>query len=226
MSLAVGLMPNCAYKASAYRSGFGCFHFIPHCGQAWTGRGLLFTTVQMGPSDLLPRKDDIMVIQFCRDLCGDSLPIYVLVHPDTDFLPVQCFQNVATKINRTGGEIVYGWEVSQYPRVYLEARHHAIWKSPSGQLIDVTPEEFGMRRILFLPDPGLSRSQQENPRRRFPLSKDVRLVERYWALLDESLSLRQSAALGGVSVNTPAIQFHLQSLQIEMQIVRQSLEKI
>lgn len=60
-----------------------------------------------------------------------------------------CFFNVNDKIANDSGEIVYGWKLQQGSLIQ-EAERHAIWKSPDGELIDVTPEPLGQNRILFL----------------------------------------------------------------------------
>ena len=46
-----------------------------------------------------------------------------------------------------------GWQVWEWPGLYLEAEFHAVWRSPSGQLIDLTPKEMPIHKILFLEDP-------------------------------------------------------------------------
>lgn len=49
-----------------------------------------------------------------------------------------CYWNVQKQVERFGGEAIYGWLILQWPKLYVEALHHAIWKSPSGDLIDIT----------------------------------------------------------------------------------------
>lgn len=64
----------------------------------------------------------------------------------------ECFHNVLNKLKSDGGIIVYGWLIWEWPRVYIEAEHHAIWEK-DGALIDVTPHVNGEPNVLFLPDP-------------------------------------------------------------------------
>jgi hypothetical protein len=57
----------------------------------------------------------------------------------------RCFENVARKALQDGGRTIYGWTF--HHRLvrdisgpgYLFVTHHAVWRAPSGQLIDVTP---------------------------------------------------------------------------------------
>jgi hypothetical protein len=59
---------------------------------------------------------------------------------------------VNRKVTREGGRIVYGWAIWEWPRVFLEAEHHAVW-SDGDRLVDVTPHVPASYCILFLPDP-------------------------------------------------------------------------
>ncbi len=40
------------------------------------------------------------------------------------------------------------------PGLYFEAEHHAVWRNKLGNLIDVSPQMGGRKRLLFLPDDG------------------------------------------------------------------------
>lgn len=172
--------------------------------------------------DLVPQKDDRKVLAFCEGICPNEKPFVVPVRPEGQML--QCFLNVPEKVGRDGGAMVSGWEISQLPMIYLEARFHAVWKSPAGQFVDVTPEELGQTRILFLPDVHRKYAGREVPRRRFSLAKDTALVERYWSLSDESIALMQSVALGGIRDDDPAFRAHIVSLQAELRRIRERLQ--
>ncbi|WP_446719506.1 SEC-C domain-containing protein [Inquilinus sp. OTU3971] len=54
-----------------------------------------------------------------------------------------CYWNVEKHVNQHGGSKVNGWLLNWWPRLYTEAMHHAVWKSPSGELIDVTNDPYG-----------------------------------------------------------------------------------
>jgi hypothetical protein len=62
-----------------------------------------------------------------------------------------CFHNVEDKVANDNGQIVYGWKL--HKGIFLEeAERHAIWKSPNGELVDVTPDDVYKDKILFLAD--------------------------------------------------------------------------
>ncbi len=60
-----------------------------------------------------------------------------------------CFFNVLDKISFDNGEIVYGWKLYQ-TKILEEAERHAVWNSPMGELIDITPDKENQENILFL----------------------------------------------------------------------------
>jgi hypothetical protein len=179
----------------------------------------------MRVENLLPSKDDAKVLEFCRSISCDGPPFYVPVRPEPGFLPIQCLTNVVKKVEMSKGEIVRGWEVSQIPRLHLDARFHAVWKSQAGDYVDVTPEEFGMSQVLFLPDVRYRDSEPAVPRHRFSLAKDTALVQRYWSLADELLALMQSSAFGAIRADDPAMLAHIRALQSECRRIREGLQK-
>jgi Uncharacterized protein conserved in bacteria len=89
---------------------------------------------------------------FCRDINPKDDPVYVPAAPDAAAVRSECFNNVAAKVAIEGGTLVYGWLIWVWPRVFVEAEHHAIWEK-DGTLVDITPPINGEQRILFLPDP-------------------------------------------------------------------------
>ncbi len=62
-----------------------------------------------------------------------------------------CFYNVADKVTNDNGQIVYGWKLHK-AIFFEEAQRHAVWKSPNGELVDVTPDEVHKDKISFLED--------------------------------------------------------------------------
>lgn len=56
----------------------------------------------------------------------------------------RCFENAEEKVRREGrGMVRFGWafhhRVAESKGEYLFAMHHAVWNSPEGWLVDVTP---------------------------------------------------------------------------------------
>ncbi|MCR6496278.1 hypothetical protein LJB71_08640 [Thermomonas sp. S9] len=82
--------------------------------------------------------------------------IYLPVNPEAGAVVNECFPNVQAKLERDGGQMLCGWQVWEWPHVLVEAEFHAVWKSPAGALVDITPKAQNETHILFVPDPRLS----------------------------------------------------------------------
>jgi hypothetical protein len=145
----------------------------------------------MTHEDLIPSKDDQRVIAFCESICPGQIPFLVSVTKCDGVSLARCFQNVQAMIQRSGGQIVYGWDISKIPKIHFEATFHAIWKSPHGEFVDVSPQESGQSHILFLPDAHRRDTGTLVPSRRFSIG-DNETVERYWDLSDEINKLRKT----------------------------------
>ena len=99
------------------------------------------------PAEITPE-----IIAFCESLKADP-PIYVPAQSDRNGMYGFCNLGVLEKNKVDGGSIRFGWNVWEYPEVYLTAEFHAVWVSPTGELIDITPKPDGETRIVFAGDP-------------------------------------------------------------------------
>lgn len=94
------------------------------------------------------------LLDLCQELISDgSQPVYVENRPNDSALVRDCFQNVAKQVAISGGESVTGWAIREFPNWFIEAEFHAVWRSPDGELLDLTPMAHPTARILFLHDP-------------------------------------------------------------------------
>jgi hypothetical protein len=158
----------------------------------------------MLPFDLVPSKDDKRVLSFCESICPGQRPFYVPMIPDDDAQPLQCFPNVEARVARDGGALVYGWELTWNPKIYLEAQFHAVWKSRDGHFRDVTPPALPAplaelySRLLFLPDARRTYTGQKIQPHRLALGSKS-LVERFWTLTDMLMEIDQQTVLAGLS---------------------------
>lgn len=99
----------------------------------------------------VPRSLTPELLQFCASIaCGE--PVFIPSIPIKRAATSFCFDNVAQRVREKAGSIVYGWAIWHLPGLYFEAEHHAVWRNKLGNLIDVSPQLGGRRRLLFLPD--------------------------------------------------------------------------
>jgi len=93
------------------------------------------------------------LISLCQEIVPGCTPIYVDVHPTQGQPSDECFQVVEDQVRTEGGTAVYGWSLWEMPTLYIEAEFHVIWRSPSGELLDIALKKSPIQCILFLIDP-------------------------------------------------------------------------
>ena len=80
-----------------------------------------------------------------------SEPVIVPVILEPNAKLENCFINVQEKVKNYGGKIIYGWALYQ-STIICEAIRHAVWKSPDGNLVDITTTNFGFKKTMFIDD--------------------------------------------------------------------------
>ena len=120
-------------------------------------------------SEVIPEKNDPhikdMIAEIRRsdsDILPDVVPVVVPVSPAPYAKVNGCFPAVKEKVNRDGGSMLLGWTLRK-GSFLMSAEFHAVWKSPRGELLDVTPKGTLMPdgrylinpvdNILFVPAP-------------------------------------------------------------------------
>jgi hypothetical protein len=97
----------------------------------------------------LPEKENEYIKRIVAILGIVDDLVYVDVIPDSDSTFGECCPNVLRKVEQKSGEVVYGWKFYEFSYM-IEAEFHAIWKSPNGKFIDITPSAVpSTTKILF-----------------------------------------------------------------------------
>lgn len=86
----------------------------------------------------------------CRLVSGTE-PIFVNVAPPAWALVNKCAFNAKRYVNENGGEVVFGWAISIWSKVLIDCIGHAVVKI-NEQYIDVTPNKYSDKKILFVRD--------------------------------------------------------------------------
>jgi hypothetical protein len=102
-----------------------------------------------------PRVITPEINELCKSI-SEYEPVFVPVIADPKSLINECFYNVDAYIAEHGGLKVLGRSIWQRANVLIEAEAHAIWQSPDGDMVDVTPHNNGVTIILFLVDPKIT----------------------------------------------------------------------
>lgn len=98
-----------------------------------------------------PRITD-KVLELCSMVKSGACPFVVPIRPERDSIPHECFENVKAKVSRNGGSLQHGWAIWEWVDVLLEAEFHAVWVSPDGDMVCVSPHNTPDTTLLFLPD--------------------------------------------------------------------------
>lgn len=147
---------------------------------------------------MIPRPadfDDPAIAAFCQTVAPGQEPDQIPSRPTVGASENDCFEIVRLQIERHGGEAVTGWALWEYPRVFVEAEFHQVWRSPDdGALVDLNPRPFPWAVISFLPDPSRRYEgvQVDNIRR--PFVGDVDLLE-YLSLLRRAFEITNEGDL-------------------------------
>lgn len=107
------------------------------------------------PHTVCPNRLTTAIMDLVKQIGCPASPVFVPVKP-LKFrwcLLNECFNNVKKHSSRKRGAVIYGWDITGIPAGMIEAEFHAVWKSPKGELIDITPKLYDFKRTLFLEDP-------------------------------------------------------------------------
>ncbi len=96
-----------------------------------------------------------IVQDFCRRLNPNSTSVIVDIKPAEGAKIGEWKANVDAKVKADGGETLEGWAIWYQEGVIVEGEACAIWKSPTGELVDITPREGEPPQIMFLEEAGI-----------------------------------------------------------------------
>lgn len=98
-----------------------------------------------------PKEENEFVLKILDILNTEFLTEQVPIRIEDYSKPLNCFLNVEEKLKKDGGSVHYGWAILQN-NIVCEAERHAVWESPDGELIDITPRDVKLDEIMFLSD--------------------------------------------------------------------------
>jgi hypothetical protein len=147
---------------------------------------------------MVPTPDSISedVLKLCGQINPAARPTYIIIMPAQGCEANNCFDCVRREVERNGGRIQFGWSIWKWPRVCVQAEHHAVHEPSSGPpWVDVTPSgPPGVIRRLFLPDDRAVYDFGEGTRRdniRLALNDDP-LVKEFFAAAEKRVAILNS----------------------------------
>lgn len=105
------------------------------------------------PSEYTPTKMDEDLAQLCTSIVPGGTPTLVPIKPWGNALAGECFTNVDRYVREHGGRRLLGWRLMRWANIMVDSEAHAVWESPAGELLDITP--YKQSESLFLHDPSL-----------------------------------------------------------------------
>lgn len=158
-----------------------------------------------------PRNVTDAITTLCNAIHPTVEPYFVQCYPFPGTALNECFPNVNSVISTVGGEAITGWAIWQWANIMVEAEAHAIWKSPDGQLVDITPHNNNENQILFLPDDTVTYKGTPIPSHRLALT-DSPLVAELIALSNQKDQI--AATSDGMTFALPVTVYNrMQELQ-------------
>ncbi|MFT2157590.1 hypothetical protein [Pseudomonas putida] len=130
-----------------------------------------------------PKKITSDILALSRKINSDSQPQFIPFEECNLYLPSECFHNVDTHVESFGGRSVIGWQVWEWPGVFVEAEFHAAWETPEGNLVDITPKADQEKETLFIPDSSRKYEGAMVANIKHPIAKGE-IVRDYIKLLD------------------------------------------
>lgn len=147
------------------------------------------------------------ILELCRTINADSTPILLPIRPEIGCEPLDCFNNVRRKTEKVGGHIQLGWAIWEWPNVYIEAEHDAVYMPAADQtFLDITPSGIeGITHRLFLPDDTATYDFQSEGVRRdnhhFALTDDTLVQQFFHTAREHNRILNSIPGIGEVTVD-------------------------
>lgn len=115
------------------------------------------------------------VLDFCQHLSPNATPMYLVPQLEPSDKANECFINVQRRIDRDGGDMVCGYAIWEIPSVLIEGEFHGVWRTKTGEVIDVSPLATQDPHRTFLPAPDLKWEDHQRDNVRKPLVDDPRV---------------------------------------------------
>ena len=118
-----------------------------------------------------PQLNDPEVKKLLLKMGLNQKPQLVIARTEPGAILFECVDNVNKMVYIVGGDIKLGWQIWKTDNS-IEAEFHAVWENPQRLLIDITPKQFPINQIMFVPDPSISLDGMQIPNYMINLSKN------------------------------------------------------
>ncbi len=127
------------------------------------------------------------IIHICESN-GISDLFFVPRQPKDDCEEGNCFKNVKKYVDNYGGSLLMGWGINIRKNLYIECEAHAVWQTPDGKIIDITPPSYDNgTETLFSHQANMP--VKKTPSRYLPITRSE-LVKEYIELRNQFEQIR------------------------------------
>ncbi len=138
--------------------------------------------------------------------------------PDRDSQPSYCFDNVTRVISKSGGAAVTGWAIWAVPGLYYEAEHHCVWRKPTGELVDVSPQTSPAGRIVFARDESATYDPLAFRSNVVKAASDKRLATEFAALATQRNKIQDAYRARGSGIVLLSVPDRVELARIERRL--------
>ena len=163
------------------------------------------------------------ILRFCNQICRGSDPVWVSVQPVSYAEQDDCFGTVSKTIKKRGGNRILGWDITEWPGVFMEAEFHAIWQSEEGALTDLSPKLLPYDRILFLPDHVRQYQGYRLDNIRIATNPDplvARFIELSELMYEDMRKNKQLDQVGKLNMSREFAILHAEKAAVELQLMQ------
>ena len=134
------------------------------------------------------------ILDLCRELNAAAAPTFIRITSAPGADVNDCFATVRRKVEGEGGRIQFGWAIWEWPNVFIEAEHHAVYEPPGGPpWLDISPApQPEIARRLFLPDDTATYDFKDEGIRRDNVRRaltDDPLIQEFFRLAEERTTI-------------------------------------
>lgn len=173
---------------------------------------------------VVPVENSAEVNSFCERFFPGKQAQFIQYRPNEQYREKDCYENVKSHFKKLGGEIIWGWSLWIWPNVFIEAFHHAVWKSPTGILIDITPDStstFDSHLFVIDQESTFDDNMERYENKRMPLNEDPLVIEYF--RINEQLNFMMSQQSPGYfeefNPSSDLIAMQVRKEYIEMQLL-------
>jgi len=167
-----------------------------------------------------PVRSTTHIRKLCARLGIGWKPAHIQVQARDNSDLCDCFADVERQVTEHGGELVVGWLIWEWSPILVEAEFHAVWKSPTGELIDVSNKLDSETVVMFVQDNIRTYTVRRVDNVRIPIGKEKIIAD---FILKKENFFNLFEAIHGNAVGDVHLTGELAHMQTELEALTAQL---